>query len=158
MSPAFDAATQTTVPTVSTAARASRSRQPSRKKTADVPASVISAIADVGFDDTPIHPTRREDTGTNRNPNSATPSAAKILPWSGRWPAKRSGIVASATTSRAMPSRSTGAGRSRSVRSPPPAALFLLNPEATAANERTIVGAVRHTVTSAAAATAPAPM
>src|SRR5262245_28552066 len=76
MSPAFDAATQTTVPTVSTAACAATPFQPSATKMPAVPASVISAIAEVGFDDTPITPTRRDDTGTNRKPNSATPSAA----------------------------------------------------------------------------------
>ena len=49
MSPAFEAATHTTVPTVNTAAFAPRSVQPNNRKTPAVPANVINAIADVGF-------------------------------------------------------------------------------------------------------------
>src|SRR5688500_8934753 len=70
MSPAFDAATQTTVPTVITVALVVGPTAPSARNASAVPISVISAIAEVGFDETPITPTSRELTGTNRNPNT----------------------------------------------------------------------------------------
>src|SRR5947207_666828 len=76
MSPAFDAAMQTTVPTVRIAARADGSRQPRRTKTTETPRSVTSVIADVGFDETPINPTIRDETTTNAIPKIATPIAA----------------------------------------------------------------------------------
>src|SRR5437762_1588653 len=51
MSPAFDAATQTTVPTVRIAARADGSCQPHSTKMTETPSSVTSVIAEVGFDE-----------------------------------------------------------------------------------------------------------
>src|SRR3954447_12546273 len=68
MSPAFDAAMQTTVPTVRMAARADGSFQPHSTKMTETPRSVTSVIAEVGFDDTPIRPTMRDDTTTNATP------------------------------------------------------------------------------------------
>src|SRR3954462_9441473 len=65
MSPAFDAAMQTTVPTVRIAARADGSVQPHKTKITATPRSVTSVIADVGLEDTPMRPTMRDDTTTN---------------------------------------------------------------------------------------------
>src|SRR3954462_7192776 len=76
MSPAFDAAMQTTVPTVRIAARADGAFQPNSTKITETPSSVTSVIADVGFDETPIRPTMREDTTTKQMPKIATPRAA----------------------------------------------------------------------------------
>ena len=157
MSPAFDAATHTTVPTVSTAPIAAVPVQPSARKIAAVLAIVISAIADTGLDDTPIRPTRRDETGTNRKPKSATPSAATTRAPRPRSPAKSHGTVESTITSTTRPTTITQLGRSRSVRSacafPPPPE----RPRATAASDCTIVGAVLMTVKRPAQVTAPAP-
>src|SRR5258708_19136009 len=76
MSPAFDAAIQTTVPTVRIAARAEGSVQPQSTKTTDAPSNVTSVIAEVGFDETPISPTMSDDTTTKQTPHIATPMAA----------------------------------------------------------------------------------
>src|SRR5438067_8562947 len=74
MSPAFDAAMQTTVPTVRIAARADGSVQPHNTKATDAPRSVTSVIADGGLDETPIRPTMRDDTTTKQTPKIATAS------------------------------------------------------------------------------------
>src|SRR3954451_2597507 len=76
MSPAFEAAMQTTVPTVRMAARADGSVQPHSTKTTEAPSSVTSVIAEVGFEETPISPTMRDETTTKQTPKMATPSAA----------------------------------------------------------------------------------
>src|SRR6185503_4768035 len=145
MSPAFDAATQTTVPTVRIAARADGSVHPSSTKTTDTPSNATIVIADVGFDETPISPTMRDDTTTKQTPKMATPSAATR-----RWtkfmsPARRSGTATRATTTAIGTATTTQPGTSRSVRGvcetwPGPASGAPRNPRTTAANELAIVG------------------
>src|SRR5437763_6844742 len=66
MSPAFDAAIQTTVPPGRIAQRADGSVQPHSTKTMEAPSSVTSVIAEVGFEETPISPTMRDDTTTKQ--------------------------------------------------------------------------------------------
>jgi len=56
MSPAFEAATATMVPTVSTAARAPGSVQPAAAKTAATPSSVTSVIPENGLRGDPDNP------------------------------------------------------------------------------------------------------
>src|SRR5688500_6461142 len=159
MSPAFDAAMQTTVPTVRIAARAEGSDQPKATNTTDTPSSVTSVIAEVGFDDTPMSPTMRDDTTTNATPKIATPSAATMRGTSVMLPAKSPGTATSVMTISAGMTTTTHDGTSRSVRSPvaplwsPPR-----NPRTTDMNELAIVGSARTTATMPAAATAPAPM
>src|SRR6185503_15164200 len=89
MSPAFEAAMQTTVPTVRIAARAEGSVQPQATKTIETPRSVTSVIADVGFDETPMSPTKRDDTTTKQTPKIATPNAATSRCLTFMSPAKR---------------------------------------------------------------------
>ena len=67
VSPAMDAATQTTVPTMRTVALPARSVQPARKNTRLTPSSVAMAIPDVGLEVTPTRPTIRELTVTKKN-------------------------------------------------------------------------------------------
>src|SRR5207237_2422979 len=74
--PALDAGRQTTVRTVRIAARAEGSVQPRKTKMTETPRSVTSVIAEVGFDETPIKPTMRDETTTNAMPKIATPIAA----------------------------------------------------------------------------------
>ena len=160
MSPALDAAMQTTVPTVRIAARAEGSVQPQATNTTDTPSSVTSAMPEVGLDETPMRPTMRDETTTNASPKIATPQAATkrgpaLMP-----PASRPGMANSAITTRAGPASTIQPGTSRSVRgtacSVPP--LPLRSPAMTAARERYMVGIERATVTMPASATAPAPM
>src|SRR5688572_6867223 len=116
MSPAFDAAIQTTVPTVRIAARAEGSVQPSRTKTTETPSRVTSVIAEVGFDDTPIRPTMRDETTTKATPKIATPSAATTRGTKDMLPAKRPGTATSVSTTSAGTATTIQAGMSRSVR------------------------------------------
>jgi hypothetical protein len=162
MSPAFEAATHTTVPTVSMAARAEASVQPRARNTTLTPSSVTSAIPDVGLEETPMSPTMREDTTTNVRPKTATPIAATA-----RWmtlisPASSPGTATSITTTRAGNASTTQPGRSRSVRDASGPAVTASGeaprPRSTATSEAYIVGSARVTVTIPAAATAPAPM
>src|SRR4030081_345969 len=101
MSPAFDAAIQTTVPTVRIAARAEGSVQPHNTKTTDAPRSVTSVIAEVGFDETPIKPTMREETTTKQTPKIATPSDATRRGPSPMFPASNPGTATSVITTAA---------------------------------------------------------
>src|SRR5215467_7070343 len=75
MSPAFETATATIVPTVRTAARAPGSVQPAAANTSATPNSVTRVIPDTGCDDTPTIPTIRAATVTKRMPNTPTPAA-----------------------------------------------------------------------------------
>src|SRR6266498_1545195 len=64
------------LPTVRIAARADGSRQPRKTKTTETPSSVTRVIAEVGFEETPIRPTMRDDTTTKQTPKIATAIAA----------------------------------------------------------------------------------
>src|SRR5712691_1037282 len=170
MSPAFDAATHTTVPTVRIAARADGSVHPRSTNTAETPRRVTSVIAEVGFDETPISPTMREETTKKHTPKIATPSALTRRGPKDMLPARRPGTATSVMTTRAGTSATKIGGMSRSVRpsdvgptlesalsdwrvgpTPP------RRPFTTALNELHIVGSARATATIPAAATAPAP-
>src|SRR5216684_1569914 len=162
MSPAFEAAIQTTVPTVRMAARADGSVQPHITKTTEAPSNVTSVIAEVGFDDTPISPTIRDDTTTKQTPKIATPSADTSRGQKAMLPASSPGTATSVMTTASGTTTTTQDGTSRSVRgvlwpsfmaSPPPR-----SPRITATNELAMVGSPLITATIPAAATAPAPM
>src|SRR3954452_5277621 len=162
MSPAFDAAMQTTVPTVRIAARAEGSVQPQRTKTTDAPSSVTSVIAEVGFEETPIRPTMRDETTTKQTPKIATPSAATRRGPKAMLPASNPGTPTSVMTTASGTAITIHDGTSRSVRGAvSPSAIetpLRRRPRMTAANELAIVGSALITATIPAAATAPAPM
>ena len=68
--PPFDAAMQT-IPAIERAAtRYSVPIQPISTKIRQVSSSVATVIPEIGFDDEPISPVSRDETVTNRNPNS----------------------------------------------------------------------------------------
>src|SRR3954452_21196344 len=116
MSPAFDAAMQTTVPTVRIAARADGSVQPHSTKTTEAPRSVTSVIAEVGFDETPISPTMRDETTTKQTPKIATPSAATRRGPKAMLPASKPGTATSVMTTASGTTTTIHDGTSRSVR------------------------------------------
>src|ERR671911_2498375 len=103
---------QTTVPTVRIAARAEGSLHPSATNTTETPSSVTSVIAEVGFDDTPIKPTIRDDTTTNATPKTATPMAATSRCGSVMPAEKRFGTTASTTTTSTGTTTTTHEGTS----------------------------------------------
>src|SRR6185503_1616318 len=150
MSPAFDAAMQTTVPTVRIAARADGSLQPSITKITDTPSTVTSVIADVGLEETPISPTIRDDTTTKHTPKIATPIAATSRGPNDMFPAKRFGTKARVKMTASGTTTTTHGGTSRSRSSPCDSATSRpgdLNPFTTAENELHIVGSARITAT-----------
>src|SRR5881396_1748716 len=150
MSPAFDAAMQTTVPTVRMAARADGSLHPQSTNTTETPRSVTSVIADVGFDETPIKPTMRDDTTTKQIPKMATPNAATSRGPKDMLPAKRFGTRTSVITTATGTTATKIGGMSRSVLcgAPVPSpALSCLSPLTTAENDLHIVGNARATAT-----------
>src|SRR5512145_120086 len=159
MSPAFEAATQTTVPTVRMAARAEGSVQPRATKITDTPSSVTSAIPEVGLDDTPMSPTIRDETTTKATPKMATPSDATNRGPGPMSPASRPGTENRVMMTSAGTASTTQPGTSRSVRGTaaavPPGSSRCRRPVITAASDRYIVGSERNTVTIPAAATAP---
>ena len=158
MSPAFEAAIATTVPTVSTAARAPGSTQPAATNTDAVPISVTSAMPDVGCELTPTIPTMRAATVTNRSPNTPTPAAQIARRGRSMSPANTPGTSPVTSTTIAMPPITNEPGRSRSVRSPVPSPAPPRSPPITARNAPIIDGRLRASVRMPAVATAPAPM
>ena len=112
--PPLDDAMQTTPAIDSAVRRYSGPTQPSTTKIRQVKSSVAIVIPEIGFDDEPITPVIRELTVTNRNPNKHDHAARR----SSR-PGNSVGIrceAAIASTSPSVPARTSGIGRSRSVR------------------------------------------
>src|SRR5919106_314013 len=105
MSPAFEAAMHTTVPTVRIAARAEGSVQPQRTKTRATPSRVTRVMPEVGLDDTPIRPTMRDETTTKRAPKLPPPGAAGGRGGNGMPPAGRPEIKTGPRTTPAGPAR-----------------------------------------------------
>src|SRR5262245_7180593 len=66
---------QTTAATERARRRSSGFVQPSVKKIKHVTIKVATVIPEIGFDDEPISPVRREETVTNRKPKTTTRSA-----------------------------------------------------------------------------------
>ena len=151
MSPAFEAAIATTVPTVRTAARAPTNVHPKAAKTEATPSKVTSVIPLVGCDETPTRPTIRAATATKRTPKMATPAAQTARCGKERSPAKTPGTSVQTIGTSAMAVTTNQPGRSSltSVRR---------KPLATAAKAPHMVGRLRTTVRMPATATAPAPM
>src|SRR5258706_14063114 len=160
MSPAFEAATATIVPTVRTAARAAGSVHPAAANTDATPSSVTSVMPEVGCEDTPTIPTMRAATVTKRSPKTATPAAQTARGSGPIPPAKMPGTKAAAAITNRIAPRTKGPGRSRSVAAPVAASDRRLRerPRATPAKAPPIVGRFFTTGSSPATATAPAPM
>src|SRR5579863_2955509 len=74
--PALDDATHTTPPMVSASAEKALPVQPATKNIAQVAINVAIAMPLIGFDELPISPQMRDDTVTNKNPNTTTNIAA----------------------------------------------------------------------------------
>ena len=120
--PPLDEAMQTTPAIESAVRRYSGPIQPSRTKIRQVRSSVAIVIPEIGLDDEPITPVIRELTVTNRNPKRT------IMPAPINRPVNSVGIrceAAIASTSPSEPARTSGMGRSRSVRATPPLAGLL---------------------------------
>ena len=70
-----------TIPAIDSAAtRYSGPTQPSSTKIRQVRSSVATVIPEIGFDDEPISPVSRDETVTNRNPQSTIMTAPTIRP------------------------------------------------------------------------------
>src|SRR6185437_11192152 len=163
--PAFDDATHTTPPMVSASAENAAPVQCATKNMAHVAISVAIAIPLIGFDELPINPQIRDDTVTNKNPNTTTNTAAikfestpVFAPGIGR---KVSSAHIMATTI-SEPSTTTFIEKSRSTRLIAVVIAFTarllrisFSPALSAA---IIVGIVLNSVITPDAATAPAPI
>ena len=154
MSPAFDAAMATTVPTVRTAARAAPLVHSAAAKTVATPSRVTSVIPEVGCEETPTIPTMRAATATKRTPKIATPAAQTARGSGPISPEKMPGTRKQRSGTAAIAEKTNHPGRSRSRSTP----ADLRKPRATAAKAEAMVGSPRATVTIPATATAPAPM
>src|SRR5678809_1343752 len=73
--PPLDEAMQTMAPTDSAVTYQRLPVQPATRKMMQVNSSVATVIPEIGFDDEPISPVRRDDTVTNRNPKATMSSA-----------------------------------------------------------------------------------
>jgi hypothetical protein len=155
--PPFEEATQTTAATVMAISRSSALVQPMARNKRHVNSSVATVMPEMGFDDDPISPVKREETVTNKNPKSTTSMApSRLTPLKGVPNGKATQIAA---TNASVPMPTTRMGRSRSVRRATGAARTdprrSRNP---AASEATISGTARHKLMMPPVATAPAPI
>src|SRR5215813_7558164 len=66
--PPFEAAMQTTAPIDSASTFSIGDVMPSARKTKQVSIRVATVMPEIGFDDEPISPVRRDETVTNRKP------------------------------------------------------------------------------------------
>ena len=114
--------------------------------------SVATVMPEMGLDEEPISPVRRDDTVTNRNPVMTMRMAPSTFMWSGR-------ATMIATMSTAMPPNTTFIGMSWSVRcgstAAPRAIPTSLSPSRSPCQ---MTGSERNRLMMPPAATAPAPM
>src|SRR2546428_5974068 len=127
--------------------------QPREKKMSEVMSSVATVMPEIGFEELPTSPVRRELTVTKRKPSTRISSEPRMLIFS-------EGTSAQMTTSASDPTPTTQSGMSRSVRGictrappTPPDRLFIprIAPP-------TMVGSDLNSEMMPPAATAPAPM
>src|SRR5687768_11160530 len=98
----------TTAATVSAVNFDALSVRPINKNTRQVSKSVATVMPEIGFDDEPIVPVRRDETVTNKKPNTtiiAAPTSPSRLK-----PRPRLGTAASTTTSARLPNKTTDIG------------------------------------------------
>src|SRR5688572_19062059 len=103
MSPAIDAATATTQPTVRAAALPAAPVQPSRRNTDEVASRVAMVMPLVGFEVTPTRPTIRAETVTKKNPATTTSRAASARAGTPGSQEKSAGTNVITRTARAAP-------------------------------------------------------
>src|SRR5262249_55534654 len=160
--PALAEAIQTTPPMEITRALYAFEVHPTRRKATQVAIMVAMAMPEMGLEEVPIRPVIRDETVTNRKPNTTTKIAAAILattlglvPGTGlkvRYP-----IIMIRTST--VPARACFKLRSLSVRLVPRIAVAPFFKSAAPARKAfTIVGMVLIRVIRPAAATAPAPI
>ena len=162
VSPAIEAATATTAPTVSAATLPLSSVHPSSRNTDEVASSVAIVMPLVGFAVTPTSPTMRELTVTKKNANTTTSMAATARPAGISMLLNARGTSTSVAKTSAAPTPTTRSGRSCSVRGTAGApGVSDRRSRIWRAPDRklsTISGTLRSSVISPAVATAPAPM
>src|SRR5580765_3023233 len=88
--------------------------QPTKRKIRHVKSSVATVMPEIGFEDEPISPVNRDETVTNRNPNSRM-SSAPTTPCRLK-PRPRLGVAIRMTMSARQPIKTTRRDKSRSVR------------------------------------------
>ena len=119
VSPAFADAMQTTPPIVMASAPKAGAVHPFTRKMAEVAINVAIVMPEIGLAELPISPTMREETVTNRNPNTTTSRdaarlASRLVCAPGTGLNVRNRNIK--TTSRTEPPTTTDMGKSRSVR------------------------------------------
>ncbi len=149
---------QTIAPTESAVTYAPPPVLPMSRKIRQVKSSVATVMPEIGLEDEPISPVSREDTVTNRKPNTMMSSAPRKFMCS-------AGVAMMPTMRTIMPMPTKLMGRSRSVRGTKAAVSARV---ASARPERKsrrpalrpcqIVGSERTRLMRPPAATAPAPM
>src|SRR2546428_12939861 len=110
--PPFEMATQTTAATLKAAILYGGVTQPSAKKINEVMSSVATVMPEMGFDELPTSPVRRELTVTKRKPRTNSKTAPRTL-------ILNEGTSVQTTTMNSDPTPTTQSGRSRSVRAGP---------------------------------------
>src|SRR5262249_33455946 len=86
--------------------------QPNARKMSETMISVATVMPEMGFDELPTSPVRRELTVTKRKPSTSSSTAPSTL-------ILKEGMSVQTTTSRSEPAPATHSGRSRSVRGGP---------------------------------------
>src|SRR3989442_14904242 len=149
--PPFEMATQTTAATLKAAILYGGVTQPSAKKINEVMSSVATVMPEMGFDELPTSPVRRELTVTKRNPSTRISSAPSTL-------SLNEGTSAQTITIKSEPIATTGRGMSRSVRSVPAGPVAPLSERMPRIAPPTMVGRALKREMMPPAATAPAPI
>ena len=137
---------------------AGRSVWPKTRKIRHVSSSVAMVMPEIGLLDEPTSPVSRDETVTNRNPNSRIITAPSMP--HGVTPSPNDGTNISAAASPRLPNSTTSIDRSRSVRavSSAPAARLARRSRNPDTIEARISGSARNMLMMPPAATAPAPM
>src|SRR2546423_7919577 len=110
--PPLEMATQTTAATLKAAILYGGVTHPRAKKMSEVISNVATVMPEMGFDELPTSPVRRELTVTKRKPSTRMSSAPSTL-------ILNDGTSAQTTTSASEPAPTTHSGMSLSVRSGP---------------------------------------
>src|SRR5437764_10696658 len=77
--PPFDEAMQTMPPIESAVTKKGGAVQPMTRKTRQVSKSVATVIPEIGFEEEPTSPVKRDETVTKRNPKATMRSAPRML-------------------------------------------------------------------------------
>ncbi len=152
---------QTTAATESAVSRSSGWSQPRARKIRHVKSSVATVMPEIGLDDEPISPVRRDDTVTNRKPKSTMrPAPRTCMCRSGTQErtACRGLVAQMAATRASVPTPTNHRGRSRSVRPVPPSPPTPRMSRTAERSEPMMSGRAWKRLMMPPAATSPAPM